>query len=74
MDNRTEKLKDSIDETENEIKNTNIIIQEVIKLKDKIKNKELKYKIDDLIKYLDSDIKFLEDIKQSDENTLNLFY
>ena len=74
MDNRTEKLKDSIDETEQEIKNTQLVLQEVLKLKDKAKNKELKYKIDDLIKYLDSDIKFLEDIKQSDENTLNLFY
>ena len=75
MDNtRAEKLKDNIDEYNKDISKIQVVIQ---KLKDVdnlvIDDVETKTEINQLINNLDFKIKFLEDLKESDEKTLNLF-
>ena len=71
---RTEKLKDSIEDTEQEIKNIQIVIQGLENLKKDTSSLEIREELSNLLNSFDSKIKYLEDIKDNEEKTLNLFY
>ena len=73
INERTDKLKDSIEETQKEIENLQVVIQAVENLRKDNSDFEIKYELNNLINSFDNKIKFLEDIKDSDEKTLNLF-
>lgn len=69
---RAEMLKDSIEETQNEIENFQLVVQKLTDIKDKLRGQE-RAETEKLIHYFDEQLNFLEDILKSDENTLNLF-
>jgi len=71
---RAEKLKDSIEDTEQEIKNIQIVIQGLENLKKDTSSLEIREELSNLLNSFDSKIKYLEDIKDNEEKTLNLFY
>jgi len=68
---RQEQLKNNIEETEQEIKGFELVIQGLDKIKETTKNQEAKIELKELINNFNNNIKFLEDIKQSDEDYLN---
>jgi len=70
---RAEKLKDSIDETQDEINNIQIVVQGLVNLKNSSNDYEIKSDLQQLINSFDNKIKFLEDLRQDDENVLNQF-
>ena len=69
---RIEKIKDSIEETETDIKNIQLVIQGLEETKDKAKRIDERISINIWIKKLENEISFLEDIKESDENCLSM--
>jgi len=73
INERTDKLKNSIEETQKEIENLQVVIQAVENLRKDNIDFDVKFELNNLINSFDNKIKFLEDIKDSDEKTLNLF-
>jgi hypothetical protein len=69
---RREILINSIKDTDEKINNLQIVIQKVEAIKKDVKDIDTRAEIDNLINSFTTDIKFLEEIKDSDENYLNL--
>ena len=69
-DSRADKIKDNIDEINNTIQNLEIVMQGLRVVKDKANRLDEKMDIKKLIDKTEREIDFLNDIKESDENTL----
>lgn len=70
---RQENLKDNIDDTENTIKNIQIIIQGLREVKDKAIRYDEKIEIQKLIERNEREIDFLNDIQESDLRALEFY-
>ena len=68
---RAEKLSISIEETESEISNLQMVIQEVSNIKDKLFDYGFSDEFNKIIENSESQITYLEGLKESDENILN---
>jgi hypothetical protein len=67
---RIEKIKDSIDETDEEIKNIQLVIQKLETAKDTSKRFDERNEIQKLIEKFSNEISYLEDIREDDERAL----
>ena len=72
MNTRKEKLIDEIENTEKEINKYQLVIQQLETIKTNSNDEDIKNNINELINNFDNQVKFLEDIKDSDEQYLNL--
>jgi len=72
MNTRKEKLIDEIENTEKEINKYQLVIQQLETIKTDSNDEDIKNNINELINNFDNQLKFLEDIKDSDEQYLNL--
>ena len=70
---RAEKLRLSIEETDEEIENLQLVIQTIDDTIPSIKDTEVKRDFLDLIAKYEKQMEFLEELKTNDEETLNLF-
>ena len=69
INERIDKLKDIIDETETDIKNIQFVVKDLKKIE--LNRIEDKCMLNACIEKLESEISFLEDIKENDEAILN---
>lgn len=70
---RAEKLKDNIEETDEDISKLQIVIQKLTDIKKDNYGLDIGNYLSEAIDFCDNQIKFLEDVKESDEKALNLF-
>jgi len=70
---RAEQLRDNIDDNEKDISKLQVVIQKLDNIKKDFSEFSVDDKINETIEFCDNQIKFLEDLKESDERTLNLF-
>ena len=68
---RIEKIKDSIEETETEISNIQIVIQQLIETRNTAKRTDEKSKIQEVINSFSSEISFLEMTAEEDRTALD---
>ena len=69
---RQEQIQDSIEETQEQIENIQLVVQKLNILKDTTTDRDVKSDVNSLIEKYKNDITYLEDIKESDENTLQI--
>ena len=67
---RQEKIQDSIDDTQEQIENIQLVVQKLNILKDTTTDRDVKSDVNSLIEKYKNDITYLEDIKESDERVL----
>ena len=69
---RIDQIKNSIEETEDQISNLQVVIQGLKNTKDQADRSDEKNMLNACITKIESEILFLEDIKDSDQEVLNL--